>query len=68
MAGMIGVPLMAVYVSSKLAVEGLTESMACELEPLGIRSRVFFLRLSPTTGFNVSTNNDLSVGDFAARH
>ncbi len=36
-AGLIGFPLTSAYVSSKFALEGLTESLAYELEPLGIK-------------------------------
>ena len=36
-AGLFGYPGGSVYVSSKFAVEGLSESMAYELEPFGIR-------------------------------
>ena len=36
-AGRIGFPGMSAYVSSKFALEGLSESMSYELEPFGIR-------------------------------
>ena len=36
-AGRAGYPGVAVYVSSKFAIEGLSESIAFELEPFGIR-------------------------------
>lgn len=36
-AGLLGYPIASVYVSSKHAVEGLSESIAYELEPFGIR-------------------------------
>ncbi len=35
--GKVGIPTMSGYVSSKFALEGLTESMRYELEPFGIR-------------------------------
>lgn len=36
-AGRLGYPAASVYVSSKFAIEGLSESMAYEVEPFGIR-------------------------------
>jgi len=36
-AGRIGFPGMSAYVSTKFAIEGLSESMAYELEPFGIK-------------------------------
>jgi NAD(P)-dependent dehydrogenase (short-subunit alcohol dehydrogenase family) len=39
-AGKVGYPAASVYVSTKHAVEGLSESMAYELEPFGIKVRV----------------------------
>jgi short-subunit dehydrogenase len=36
-AGRIGFPAMSAYVSSKFALEGLSESMSYELEPFGIK-------------------------------
>ena len=36
-AGRIALPLYSAYVSTKFAIEGLSESMAYELEPFGIR-------------------------------
>jgi NAD(P)-dependent dehydrogenase (short-subunit alcohol dehydrogenase family) len=37
-AGVIGYPGSSAYVSTKFAVEGLTESMAYEMEPFGLRT------------------------------
>ena len=37
-AGRFGVPALSAYVSSKFAVEGVSESMSYELEPFGIRT------------------------------
>lgn len=38
--GLVGVPLLSIYVASKQAVEGLSESLAYELESQGIRIRL----------------------------
>jgi NAD(P)-dependent dehydrogenase (short-subunit alcohol dehydrogenase family) len=44
-------PLVSVYVASKCAVEGFTESLSNELEPLNIRARLVEPGLAPTTNF-----------------
>ena len=36
-SGLVGIPSQSVYVATKFAVEGLSESMSYELEPLGIK-------------------------------
>jgi NAD(P)-dependent dehydrogenase (short-subunit alcohol dehydrogenase family) len=36
-AGRLGFPILSAYVSTKFAIEGLSESMAYELEPFGIK-------------------------------
>jgi short-subunit dehydrogenase len=36
-AGLVGIPSQSVYVSTKFAVEGLSESLSFELEPFGIK-------------------------------
>ena len=51
-------PLLAAYRASKVAVNAFTESMALELEPLGIRARLVLPGRSPETRF----------GDNARRH
>jgi len=38
--GLVGVPLLSIYVASKQAVEGLSESLAYELESQGIRIKL----------------------------
>ena len=35
--GRFGIPIQSAYVSTKFAIEGLTESMSYELEPFGIK-------------------------------
>ena len=44
-------PLVAAYRASKAAVNAFTESMAAELEPLGIRARLVLPGRSPETRF-----------------
>ena len=44
-------PLLAAYRASKVAVNAFTESMALELEPLGIRTRLVLPGRSPETRF-----------------
>lgn len=36
-AGVVGIPAETIYASSKFAVEGLSESLSCELEEFGIK-------------------------------
>ena len=38
MGGIVGVPLISVYASTKFAVEGLSEAIALEYKPLNIAS------------------------------
>jgi len=47
-------PLLSVYTASKAAVNGFTESLALELEPLGIRLRLVLPGRSPATQFGAS--------------
>lgn len=47
-------PLVAVYAASKCAVEGFTESLAYELAPFGIRSRLVEPGYAPTTRFTAN--------------
>jgi NAD(P)-dependent dehydrogenase (short-subunit alcohol dehydrogenase family) len=35
--GRLGIPILSAYVSTKFAIEGLTESISYELEPFGIK-------------------------------
>jgi len=44
-------PLLSVYTASKAAVNAFTESLAIELAPLGIRTRLVLPGRSPTTRF-----------------
>jgi NAD(P)-dependent dehydrogenase (short-subunit alcohol dehydrogenase family) len=47
-------PLVAAYAASKCAVEGFTESLAYELEPFGIRTRLVEPGYGPTTSFTAN--------------
>lgn len=47
-------PLLSVYTASKAAVNAFTESLALELEPLGIRARLVLPGRSPETRFGAS--------------
>jgi len=44
-------PLLSVYTASKAAVNAFTESLALELEPLGVRARLVLPGRSPETRF-----------------
>jgi NAD(P)-dependent dehydrogenase (short-subunit alcohol dehydrogenase family) len=44
-------PLVSIYVASKCAIEGFTESLSNELEPFNIRARLVEPGLAPTTNF-----------------
>jgi len=47
-------PLVAPYAASKCAVEGFTESLAYELEPFNIRTRLVEPGYGPTTAFTAN--------------
>jgi NAD(P)-dependent dehydrogenase (short-subunit alcohol dehydrogenase family) len=56
-AGKIGFPLTSAYVSSKFALEGLSESMACEIEQFGIK----VMLIEPGV-IKTNFNNNLKIG------
>ncbi|MEL6180118.1 MAG: SDR family oxidoreductase [Myxococcota bacterium] len=58
MAGVMGIPLTSVYASTKHAVQGLTEAMAFEYGPLGVRVKSVLPGAYET---QFSANNDNSV-------
>lgn len=49
-------PFMAIYASTKWAIEGLSEAMGYELAPMGIRVRLLEPGLAPDTNFGPSAN------------
>lgn len=62
-------PLVAIYAASKWAVEGFTESLAYELEPLGICARLVEPGYAPTTSFTANGGarmEGLIPADYAA--
>lgn len=63
MAGHCGLPGHAVYSASKHAMIGLTEGMALEYRPLGVRIYSVAPGAYPTTAFNANTDKRLEEGD-----
>lgn len=63
MAGLIAAPTISIYASSKHAVEGLTEGMAYDYKPLGIKVKSVLPGAYPTTRFNANTDDDLGCGE-----
>jgi NAD(P)-dependent dehydrogenase (short-subunit alcohol dehydrogenase family) len=59
--GIAPMPLVAVYVASKLAVEGFTESLAYELSCFGVRTKIVEPGYGPTTSF-VANSGDRMKG------
>ena len=62
MAGLMGLLGNSVYSSSKFAVEGLTEALALEYKPLGVRITSVAPGAYPTA-FGANTDNYLDAGD-----
>jgi NAD(P)-dependent dehydrogenase (short-subunit alcohol dehydrogenase family) len=62
-AGKIGFPLTSAYVSSKFALEGLTESMAYEIEQFGIK----VILIEPGV-IKTNFNNNLKIGKRVAKN
>jgi len=63
MAALIPVPGNSVYTASKHATGGLTEAMALEYEPLGVRIRLVEPGAFPTTQFMENVDTTVADGD-----
>ncbi|MEM9091360.1 MAG: SDR family oxidoreductase [Cyanobacteria bacterium P01_F01_bin.53] len=63
MAALIPVPGNSVYTASKHATGGLTEAMALEYEPLGIRIRLVEPGAFPTTQFTANVDTTVTGND-----
>lgn len=57
-------PLLSVYRASKAALNALTESVALELEPFGIRARVVMPGMAPSTSFAATVQSKMAAGDW----
>lgn len=62
MAGMMAAPAISIYASTKHAVEGLTEGMAYEYAPLGVKVKSVLPGAYPTTRFNANTDDEIEGG------
>ncbi len=58
MAGMVGLPLETSYCGTKYAVEGMTEALAFELKPLGLRARTVAPGAYMRTDFTANANDE----------
>ncbi len=59
--GIAPMPLVAVYTASKYAIEGFSESLAYELESVGVHVKVVEPGLAPTTNFSANTDVDFNT-------
>lgn len=57
--GMAPMPLVAVYAASKWAIEGFSESLAYEMERVGVRVRVVEPGFGPSTSFGANSAHRL---------
>ncbi|MCW5831749.1 MAG: SDR family oxidoreductase [Labilithrix sp.] len=58
--GIVPMPLVAVYVASKLAVEGFTESLSYELSCFGVRTKIVEPGYGPTTSFIANSGDRMN--------
>ena len=63
MAGLLGLPFNSIYSASKYAVTGLTEALALEYQPMGVRLCVVEPGAYPTTRFNANMDNQIDSND-----
>jgi NAD(P)-dependent dehydrogenase (short-subunit alcohol dehydrogenase family) len=59
--GIVPMPLVAVYVASKVAIEGFTEALSYELSAFGVRTKIVEPGYGPSTGF-VANSGDRMKG------
>ncbi len=64
---LVSLPLLSVYTASKAAVNAFTESLALEVAPLGIRTRLVLPGRSPSTKFGENAR-DRMQGDMPAEY
>lgn len=58
------IALLSVYRASKAALNALTETVALELEPFGIRARVVMPGMAPSTSFAATVHSKMAAGDW----
>lgn len=61
--GFLGSPTLSIYCSTKFAVDGFTESLAHEYEPLGIQIKTVQPGAFPTTDFGSNSRHHVEQGD-----
>jgi NAD(P)-dependent dehydrogenase (short-subunit alcohol dehydrogenase family) len=62
LSGLVGTPTSSIYSSTKWAVEGLTEALALEYGPLGIRFKTVAPGAYPATRFRENTDSPIAAG------
>lgn len=60
--GIVPMPLVAVYVASKYAIEGFTEALSYELSAFGIRTKIVEPGYGPTTRFIANSGDRMKEG------
>ena len=62
MAGMMGLPLETSYCGTKFAVEGMTEALAFELKPLGLRAKTVAPGAYVSTELSANSHDEDATG------